>query len=144
MIAITEAMRGVHITRRSTQQTLIEGEIGVQWPGVDSDSVSLLVISDMTSSQPRVGDGLDGGRINSHGRQRRKISRTSQHHCYYKKFPVSSRLVAHFETVETKNCSGKAGKPEASREGEGSARHRTQVTCNKRSVLLGTSSHCMA
>jgi hypothetical protein len=57
MIAITEAMRRVHITRRSTQQTLIEGEIGVQWPGVDSDSVSLLVISDMTSesSQPRVG-----------------------------------------------------------------------------------------
>ena len=56
MIAITEATRRVHITRTSTQQTLIWGEIGVQWPGVDSDNVSLLVISDMTSSQPRVGD----------------------------------------------------------------------------------------
>ena len=55
MIAITEATRRVHITRRSIQQTLIEGEIGVQWPGVDSDSVSLLVMSDMTSSQPSVG-----------------------------------------------------------------------------------------
>jgi hypothetical protein len=55
MIAITEATRRVHITRRSTQQTLMEGEIGVQWPGVDSDSISLLVMSDM-SSQPRVGD----------------------------------------------------------------------------------------
>jgi hypothetical protein len=30
----------------------MEGEIGVQWPGVDPDSVSLLAISDMTSSQP--------------------------------------------------------------------------------------------
>ena len=49
MIVITEARRPVHMTRRSTQQTLMEGEIGVQWPGVDSDSVSLLVISDMTS-----------------------------------------------------------------------------------------------
>jgi hypothetical protein len=55
MIAVTEVARRVHITRRSTQQTLIEGEIGVQWPAVDSDSVSLLVMSDMTSSQPRVG-----------------------------------------------------------------------------------------
>jgi hypothetical protein len=44
MIAVTEATRRVHITRRSIQQTL---EIGVQWPGVDSDSVSLLVISGM-------------------------------------------------------------------------------------------------
>ena len=52
MIATTEARRRVHITRRSTQQTLMNGEIGVQWPGVDSDSVSLLVIRDMTSSQP--------------------------------------------------------------------------------------------
>lgn len=50
MIAITEATRRVHITRRSTQQTLIEGEIGVQWPGVNSDRVSLLVMNDM---QPR-------------------------------------------------------------------------------------------
>jgi hypothetical protein len=56
IIAITEAMRRVLIMRRSTQQTLMEGEIGVQWV----DSVSLLVIS-MTS---RVGP-FGGGRINS-------------------------------------------------------------------------------
>ncbi len=100
MIAIAEAAQRVHITRRSTQQTR---EIGVQWPGVDSDRVSLLEISDMISSQPRVvGDfGVEDGRINSHGRQQRKISRTSRHLCYYKKFSVSSRLVAHFRTVET-------------------------------------------
>jgi hypothetical protein len=54
MIGITEAASRVHITRRSTQQTLIWGEIGVQWPGVDSDSdsISLLVMSGMTSSHP--------------------------------------------------------------------------------------------
>jgi len=32
---------------------------------------------------------------------REKISSTSRHHSYDKKFSVSSRLVAHFGTVET-------------------------------------------
>ena len=84
MIAITEVTRRVHITRRSIQQTLIEGEIGVQWPGVDSEN-SLLVISENGDDMTRVGDASMVVESTYTDDSREKISRTSRHHCYDKK-----------------------------------------------------------
>jgi hypothetical protein len=101
MIAITEVTRGVHKTRRSTQQTLIWGEIGVQWPGVDSDGGSLLVFGDIDlfTTNPRVDDlGVASMVVESSHTDDSKEKSVQLHGITA---TVSSRLVAHFGTVET-------------------------------------------
>ncbi len=96
MVGIIEATRRVHITRRSTQQTRMEEEIGVQLPGVD---VSLLVISDM-SSAVRIGAFAVGSMVVESTPHTDDSREHSRHH-WHNKFSVSSRLAAHFGMVET-------------------------------------------